>query len=61
MGFELKETYFRRFFIPIVISILILCGIGVIVMTPIGTEVKWDTAISAVAEPIKGGFRTKIF
>lgn len=40
---ELKDIYFRRFVVPIVITVLLLCGIAVIIATPPGTSVKWDT------------------
>lgn len=38
----ISDTYFRRLFVPIVVTILILCGLAVLVLTPPGTEVKWD-------------------
>ena len=59
MAIELKETYFRRFFIPIIISILILCGIATIIVKPPGTNVDWQTSSSALGfmKSAKGGFR----
>jgi hypothetical protein len=41
MEHEINDTYFRRFLIPIVASILIMCGIAVIIATPPGTPVNW--------------------
>ena len=50
---EIKDVYFRRFMIPIVVTILILCGVAVIIATPPGTPVKWNTFDSVLP---KGGF-----
>ena len=40
---ELSDVYFRRLFIPIILTILVLCGAAVIIATPPGTAVKWDS------------------
>lgn len=40
---EIKDVYFRRFFVPFIISILLLCAIAVIILTPPGTPVIWQT------------------
>jgi len=42
-GPEIKDVYFRRFVIPIVLTILVLCGAAVIIVTPPGSSVKWDS------------------
>ena len=47
MDVEINDTYFRRFLIPIVASILVMCGVAVILATPPGTPVKWNTFSSA--------------
>jgi len=52
--YEIKDVYFRRFMIPIVVTILILCGVAVIIATPPGTPVKWNTFETVMP---KGGFR----
>jgi hypothetical protein len=44
---ELEDTYFRRFFVPIVVSILILCGAVAIIVTTPGIPVVWPTGSSA--------------
>ena len=57
---EVSDVYFRRFLIPIVITILVMCGVAVIIATPPGTPVKWDTFSSAfggVSNQIAGAFR----
>jgi hypothetical protein len=57
---EISDVYFRRLVIPIIITILIMCGIAVIIATPPGTPVKWDTFSSAfggVSNQIAGAFR----
>ena len=40
---EVKDVYFRRFIVPIVITILLLCGAAVVIATPPGTPVAWST------------------
>jgi len=52
MNNELKDVYFRRFLVPIIITLLILCGIVVIVSNVPGTPVQWDTI-----QRMAGGFR----
>jgi hypothetical protein len=44
---EIKDVYFRRFVVPIVITLLILLGIAVIIATPPGSTVDW-AAMSSV-------------
>ena len=53
MTHELKDVYFRRFLVPIIITLLILCGIVVIVSNVPGTPVQWDPLMNQIA----GGFR----
>lgn len=60
MDYEINDTYFRRFLIPIMASILVMCGIAVIIATPPGTAVKWNTVSSAfggVSNQIAGAWR----
>ena len=47
MDVEIKDIYFRRFIMPIVISLLVLFGAVVIIATPPGTPAQWDTYGSA--------------
>jgi hypothetical protein len=49
----IKDVFFTRFFVPLIVSILILCGIAVIVSTPPGTGVKWDTFATAFGDTVK--------
>jgi hypothetical protein len=53
---EIQDTYFRRFFVPIVVSILILCGVAAVVAVPPGTNVDWPTSSTALGAIKKGGF-----
>jgi len=53
MEFELKDVYFRRFLMPIVITFLILCGIVVIVSNVPGTPVSWNEPLNQVAGALK--------
>jgi hypothetical protein len=57
MAFELQDTYFRRFFVPIVISILVLCGVIVVVAVPLSTPLNWATSKTVLdGNGMKGGF-----
>ena len=53
MGTELKDVYFRRFLVPIIITLLILCGIIVIISNVPGTPVQWEPVMNRIT----GGFR----
>lgn len=49
----IKDVYFRRFFVPLIVSILILCGILVIISTPPGTGIKWEGFANAFGDTAK--------
>ena len=53
---EIQDTYFRRFFVPIVVSILILCGVAAVIVVPPGTNADWPTSATALGAIKKGGF-----
>ena len=55
MDIEIKDVYFRRFIMPIVVSLLVLCGAMVIIATPPGTPAQWDTYGSAFGAKAIGG------
>lgn len=60
---ELRDTYFRRLFVPVVISILALCLVATIVVMSPGIPVKWETSstvLGSAIKPLAGGFR-KLF
>lgn len=40
---EIKDTYFRRFLVPIIISLLIFAAIAVVIATPPSTKVNWES------------------
>lgn len=40
---EISDVYFRRLVIPIILSILVLAGIAVVLFTPPGSSVNWDS------------------
>jgi hypothetical protein len=46
---EIKDVYFRRFVVPIVITLLILLGIAVIIATPPGSTVNFAAMNSVFA------------
>jgi hypothetical protein len=49
----IKDVFFRRFFVPLIVSVLILCGVVTVISTPPGTGVKWDTFASAFGDAAK--------
>lgn len=56
----IDDTYFRRFFVPLVISFLVIAGVFVIVTASPGTPVDWKTSSSIfgdVANNMNGGMR----
>jgi hypothetical protein len=57
MEVEIKDTYFRRFIVPIVISVVVLLGIVVIIITPPGTPPQWDTFAKALTRSAQLGGR----
>ncbi len=44
---QISDIYFRRLFVPVIITILVMCGVAVLIATPPGTPVKWNTGTSA--------------
>jgi hypothetical protein len=54
---EIQDTYFTRFFIPVIVSILIFFLVFAIVSTPSGTNIKWDTFTTAFQNAKVGGRR----
>jgi len=48
-----KTTYFYRFYVPLMVSMLLLFAIGVIIVTPPGTKIKWDGYPSAFNQSIR--------
>lgn len=52
----LHDTYFRRLFIPILITILVLSTIVVIIAVPPGTPLAWPTFPIATQKNMLGGF-----
>jgi len=54
---EIKDTYFTRFFVPVVISFLILSIVAAIISTPSGTQIQWSTFSTAFSAPVKVGGR----
>jgi len=57
----IDDTFFRRFLVPIVISILVIAGIFVIIAAPPGTAVPWKSQSSifgnTVNNAMNGGRR----
>ena len=56
----IDDTYFRRFFVPLVISVLVIAGVFVIVTASPGTPVAWKTSSSIfgdIGNNMNGGMR----
>jgi hypothetical protein len=63
-GSEVKDVYFRRFLVPIIISLLVFCLVAVIITTPPGTQVQWNTfssAMGGIPKQLGGALRRGIF
>ena len=43
-GVEIKDVYFRRFLVPLVIALLIIAGIFCIVFDSPGAKAEWNTS-----------------
>ncbi len=57
---EIDDTYFRRFFVPLIISILVIAGAFVIIAAQPGTAVEWNKTSSvfgSAAQAMNGGMR----
>ena len=54
---NIDDTYFRRFFVPLVISILVIAGIFVIIAAQPGTAVDWNKTTSVFGNNMNGGMR----
>jgi hypothetical protein len=56
----IDDTYFRRFFVPLVISFLVIAGVFVVVTATPGTPVAWNTSPSVfgnIVNNMNGGMR----
>lgn len=60
----IKDVFFRRFFAPLIVSILILCGVLAVISTPPGTGINWEGFATAFGDTAKtvvkgGGLRRR--
>jgi hypothetical protein len=54
---EIKDVYFRRFLVPLVITLLILAGAACIIADVPGTKVDFNTYGSVYAEQLGGALK----
>lgn len=54
---EINDVYFRRFVVPLTITLLILAGMYVIIATPPGTPVKWESFNTVFGSQLGAGLR----
>lgn len=54
---DIDDTYFRRFLVPLVISILVIAGVFVVIAAQPGTAVEWNKTVSALGNNMNGGMR----
>jgi hypothetical protein len=54
---KLSDIFFRRAFIPITLSILILLAVFVIISVPMDTPSRWPTFPIASQKIFSGGYR----
>ena len=59
MAREIEDVYFRRFVVPVVISILIMCGVAAIIAVPPGSGFAWNGLNSPFEGVLKGGMRRR--
>ncbi len=54
---EIKDVYFRRFLVPIVIALLILAGIACIIADTPGTKPEWETYGTVFGAQVAGALK----
>ena len=54
---EIKDVYFRRFLVPIIIAALIFAGVFVIISSTPGAKPEWDTYGSVFGAQVAGAFK----
>ena len=56
---NIDDTYFRRFLVPLVISILVIAGVFVIIAAQPGSAVEWNKTASVFGNSnnMNGGMR----
>jgi hypothetical protein len=54
---QVDDTYFRRLFVPLVISLLVIAGIFVIIAAKPGTAVEWSKTQTVLENVMNGGMR----
>lgn len=54
---EIKDVYFRRFLVPIVISILILAAVVCVVTDTPGTAASWNTGATVFGAQLGGALK----
>jgi|LauGreDrversion4_2_1035121.scaffolds.fasta_scaffold129214_3 hypothetical protein len=54
---QIDDTYFRRFLVPLVISLLVIAGVFVIIAAQPGTAVEWNKTQTVLENVMNGGRR----
>ena len=54
---QIKDVYFRRFLVPIVIALLILAGIACIIADTPGTKPEWETYGTVFGAQVAGALK----
>jgi hypothetical protein len=54
---EIKDVYFRRFLVPIVISILILAAVVCVVTDTPGTAASWNASATVFGAQLGGALK----
>ena len=54
---EIKDVYFRRFLVPIVIALLILAGVACIVADSPGAKPEWETYGTVFGAQVAGALK----
>jgi hypothetical protein len=53
---EIKDVYFRRFFVPLVIALLIIAGAACIIADSPGSPANWETGNTVFGAQVAGAW-----
>ena len=57
---QIKDVYFRRFFVPLVIALLIIAGAACIIADSPGTMPNWETSNTVFGAQSAGALATSV-
>jgi hypothetical protein len=54
---QIKDVYFRRFFVPLVIALLIIAGAACIIADSPGTPPNWESSNTVFGAQVAGALK----